>query len=224
MDPSQPQFQPPPISPVQPAPPLNPPIGQPAPARKSYRRQAVFSIVALFVLAVAIFMTYDAQQTKIDRLDKQVSSLKSEVKALGGSSSSDSSDSSKNTLPGLIGGQQAKARDTARQTNMRSLQTEMEIFYANNGYYPSLGDINNSTWRAANMKNLDPNALVDPSNPTSSQTLMATPTANFFSYEVKNTDGASCEADDTTCAQYKLTAMLETAYNGSKTYSKSNLD
>jgi prepilin-type N-terminal cleavage/methylation domain-containing protein len=126
-------------------------------------------------------------------------------------------------------GIQAKARNSKRQTDIQSLQTQLEAFFSQNGYYPSLGDMNNSTWLGTNMKSLDQNALTDPSNPTNSKTLVASPTAKSYSYQVGDGTGssgvgASCESDDTTCAKYTLTAKYEGTVNGADTYSKSNLD
>src|ERR1700757_1592993 len=66
-------------------------------------------------------------------------------------------------------GIQAKARNAKRQTDIQSLQTQLEAFFSQNGYYPSLADMNqtnDATWLTDNMKSLDQNALVDPSNPT----------------------------------------------------------
>ena len=122
-------------------------------------------------------------------------------------------------------GIQAKARNAKRQTDIQSLQTQLEAFFSQNGYYPSLADMNSSTWLGANMKSLDQNALIDPSNPTQSKTLLSAPAAKSYSYKVTQSDGStSCESDDTTCAQYTLTATYEGTVNGSSTYSKSNLD
>jgi len=122
-------------------------------------------------------------------------------------------------------GIQAKARNAKRQTDIQSLQTQLEAFFSQNGYYPSLADMNSSTWLGTNMKSLDQNALIDPSNPTQSKTLLGSPAAKSYSYKVTQSDGStSCESDDTTCAQYTLTATYEGTVNGSSTYSKSNLD
>jgi type IV pilus assembly protein PilA len=122
-------------------------------------------------------------------------------------------------------GIQAKARNAKRQTDIQALQTQLEAFFSQNGYYPSLTDMNGSSWLATNMKSLDQNALTDPSNPTNSKTLVATPTAKSYSYQVTQSDGStSCESDDTTCAKYTLTAEYEGTVNGSSTYVKSNLD
>ncbi len=121
-------------------------------------------------------------------------------------------------------GIQAKARNAKRQSDIASLQTQLEAFYSQNGYYPSLTDMNNATFLSSNMKSLDQEALVDPSNPTNSKTLVATPAAKSYAYTVTTSSGGSCESDDTTCAEYTLTATYEGTVNGSTTYSKSNLD
>ncbi len=122
-------------------------------------------------------------------------------------------------------GIQAKARNSKRQTDIQSIQTQLEAFFSQNGYYPSLGNLNDSTWLNTNMKSLDQNALIDPSNPTNSKTLAGTPTAKQYSYKVTQSDGTtSCESDDTTCAKYTLTAEYEGTVNGQTEYQKSNLD
>ena len=84
--------------------------------------------------------------------------------------------------------------------------------------------MNDGSWRSTNMKSLDTNALIDPSNPTQSTTLVSAPVAKSYSYAVANSSGTSCEADDTTCSQYTLTATYEGSVNGQATYTKSNLD
>jgi len=121
-------------------------------------------------------------------------------------------------------GIQAKARNSQRQTDVQSIQTQLEAFYSQNGYYPSLGDMNSTSWLGTNMKSLDKDALIDPSNPSNSQTLASSPTAKQYSYAVTNSSDASCETDDTTCAKYTLTATYEGTVNGQTTYQKSNLD
>jgi prepilin-type N-terminal cleavage/methylation domain-containing protein len=133
-------------------------------------------------------------------------------------------------------GIQAKARNAKRQTDIQALQTQLEAFFSQNGYYPSLGDMNtgtsattnaDSTWVATNMKSLDQEALSDPSNPHDSKNLLATPstTVHQYAYTVTQSDGStSCESTDTDCAQYTLTAEYEGTVNGKSTYTKSNLD
>ena len=54
-----------------------------------------------------------------------------------------------------------KARNSKRTSDIRSLQTQVEAFYAQNGYYPSLNDLNSASWLATNMKSFDSNALIE---------------------------------------------------------------
>lgn len=121
-------------------------------------------------------------------------------------------------------GIQAKARNSKRQTDVASLQTQIEAFFSQNGYYPSLTDMNSASWLTTNMKSLDQNALIDPSNPTQSKTLVTAPVAKSYSYAVTDSADASCEATDTNCAKYTLTATYEGTVNGQTTYVKTNLD
>jgi prepilin-type N-terminal cleavage/methylation domain-containing protein len=130
-------------------------------------------------------------------------------------------------------GIQQKARNSKRQTDIQSIQTQMEAFFSQNGYYPSLADMHGTadtgttaqTWLKDNMKSLDKNALTDPSNPTNSDQLASTPAAKVYAYAVTQSDGTtSCETDHTTCAKYTLTATYEGTVNGKTVYTKSNLD
>ena len=125
-------------------------------------------------------------------------------------------------------GIQAKARNGKRSTDIQALQTQLEGFNSQNGYYPSLTDLNSATWRATNMKSLEVNAMVDPSstcNPvTASNCVATTPAAKVYSYAVSDASSASCEATDTNCAQYTLTATYEGSVNNQTTYVKQNLN
>jgi len=123
-------------------------------------------------------------------------------------------------------GIQAKARNAKRQTDIQAIQTQLEAFFSENGYYPSLANMNSSTWLSTNMKSLDQNALIDPSNSDHSKTLADTATAKQYAYHVTTSDDKTCGATDpaTDCAKYTLTAEYEGTVNGSTTYEKSNLD
>lgn len=128
-------------------------------------------------------------------------------------------------------GIQAKARNSKRQTDIQSIQTQLEAFFSQNGYYPSFADLSSSTWIDANMKSLDKNALIDPSSGSSSATLAksgATDGSVTKKYQYlptdSNGDSAACETDDTTCAKYTLIATYEGTVNGQQVYEKSNLD
>jgi prepilin-type N-terminal cleavage/methylation domain-containing protein len=123
-------------------------------------------------------------------------------------------------------GIQAKARNTKRQTDLKSLQTKLEAFYNDNGYYPNLADMQSDTWLAANMKGIDLNSLVDPSNPTQSNDPVATPAAKVYAYAPLDASGNSCAGagNDVNCAKYTLTATFEGTVNGQTTYTISSLN
>ena len=138
-------------------------------------------------------------------------------------------------LAGLVlttfNGIQAKARDTERETDIKALHAQIEAFWAQKGYYPSLTDMNNRTattgFVAVNLKGLDAGAFQDPKAAGTNPDYLAAATATGvvrYIYNVKTSADASCEADDTTCAKYTLTANLEGTLNGSNTYSKTSLN
>lgn len=61
-------------------------------------------------------------------------------------------------------GVQARARDTERRTDINAVATQLEVYYNDNGGYPSASDlaVTGSAWATANLKGLDLEALKDP--------------------------------------------------------------
>lgn len=118
-------------------------------------------------------------------------------------------------------GIQQKGRDTERQTDIKALHGQLEAYYAQNGRYPTLTDMNTDTFRSTSMKGLDDEALQDPKG--SAQTLVAAPAANSYAYAVTPTgcDNTTTGGD---CTGYTLTATLEGTIDGSGTYSKTSLN
>lgn len=113
-------------------------------------------------------------------------------------------------------GIQQKARDTERKTDINAVASHLEAYNAQNGRYPTLANVNDATFRAANMKGLDPAALQDPKG--ASQALVATVGVNEYAY-VATPAGCDNGANGD-CAQYTLTATLE----GGGTYVKQSLN
>jgi len=132
-------------------------------------------------------------------------------------------------LAGLVittfNGIQQKGRDTERETDIKALHGQVEAFWAQKGYYPSLTNMNDRTatgFVATELKGLDAEAFKDPKG--TAALLVAAPAANAYAYAVTNSAGTTCEADATTCAKYTLTATLEGTINGSGTYTKTSLN
>jgi len=118
-----------------------------------------------------------------------------------------------------------KARDTTRQNNITEIQSQLEIFYANNNYYPSLDNLNDSTWLSANMKGLDSAIFSDPLD-TSNTTLEAgsgTPKTAQKGDKKYAYDATGCTTDsdgNDECTGYTLSAYLESG----STYTKKSLN
>lgn len=106
-------------------------------------------------------------------------------------------------------GIQQKARNTERQTDIKAIQSHLEAYNAQNGFYPTLANMNDTAFRASNLKGLDADALADPKAPTV-QTLAATPGANVYSYAVTTTAGGACtNVAGVECTVWTLTATNE---------------
>jgi type II secretion system protein G len=105
-------------------------------------------------------------------------------------------------------GVQQKARDTERQTDVKAVHGQLEAYYAQNGKYPTLANLNTSGWATTNLKGIDQEALKDPKG--AGYTFASSPTASQYSYAVTAADGTTaCDNTATDCAKYTLTATLE---------------
>jgi type II secretion system protein G len=112
-------------------------------------------------------------------------------------------------------GIQQKARDTERKTDINAIHGQLEAYQAQNGKYPTLANVNDATFRSANMKGLDAAALQDPKG--ASQAVCASG-ANCYLYVVSP---ANCDnGANGDCTSYTLTANLEAG----GTYDKQSLN
>lgn len=125
-------------------------------------------------------------------------------------------------------GVQAKNRNARRQANINTLQSQLEIYYAEKSQYPSLHDLNNADWRMKNLKNVSDDALRDPQwndkqkacTMAEKAVLAAEPAAKCYAYKASTTDGSPCIDANTACTQYSLTASFE----GGDKYVKTSLN
>ncbi|MEI6237160.1 MAG: hypothetical protein WCP03_00985 [Candidatus Saccharibacteria bacterium] len=128
----------------------------------------------------------------------------------------------------LLASSDKSGRDTKRLTDIKSMHSQLEAYFAQNGSgYPALTDFNTVSWRAINMKGLDDISLCDPS--ASSQVhcvLVSAPQSKVYSYQTWEDDGTTvCKAkNDQGCPKYTLTVTLESSINGSSTYVKKSLN
>ncbi|HYF96982.1 MAG TPA: prepilin-type N-terminal cleavage/methylation domain-containing protein [Patescibacteria group bacterium] len=105
-------------------------------------------------------------------------------------------------------GVQKKGRDADRKSDINAIYSQVEVYFAQEGKYPSLAQLNSSTFRNASLKGLQDDALTDPKG--SAATLVDGAAANSYSYEVTpdncdNNDGGTVGD----CTGFTLTATLE---------------
>lgn len=197
------------------------PIQTNEPVNKKHAHIFIFIYVFLIILVAAVSGVYYWQHKKVTSLSAQVTSLNKQL----------STYKNANYFTGLtqrpqgdINNVSVSARNSKRVSDIKSLQTHLEAFFSQNGYYPSLTDMNSTTWRNSNMKSLDTTALTEPSNSSTSSLLVTAPSTKAYAYAVADSKGASCESNDKNCAKYTLTATYEGSVNGSTTFAVNNLD
>lgn len=104
-------------------------------------------------------------------------------------------------------GIQRRARNTERETDIKAIHGQVEAYFAQEGRYPLITDINDADWRGNSMKGLDEGALQDPKGENPTLVTDVEPT-NAYSYI---TTPAGCDNDGIDCEGYTLTATLEDA-------------
>jgi prepilin-type N-terminal cleavage/methylation domain-containing protein len=125
-------------------------------------------------------------------------------------------------------GVQAKNRNNQREVSITTLQGSLETYYAETSMYPTLADLNSSTWVTAHLRDTPESALRDPSWGTSTKacttdghsTLINHPAVDCYSYQPVSNNGSACDNIQQICAHYTLTAELE----GGNRFTKSSLN
>lgn len=120
----------------------------------------------------------------------------------------------------ILGANQ-KARDTERKTDLNSLASQLETYFAKTGGFPEAADLNNADWRKANEINAGDNnkSLADPSGATNFTLGSSTVSANQYTYTTPTPSGGCISpttstgqtntAGDNYCTSFTLTAVLE---------------
>jgi prepilin-type N-terminal cleavage/methylation domain-containing protein len=125
-------------------------------------------------------------------------------------------------------GVQARNRNNQREANITTLQGSLEEYYAETSLYPTLANLNSSTWVSAHLRDTPISILQDPHWSTSAKectvaghsVLISSPAPNCYSYQPVTSDGSACNNVGELCAHYTLTAELE----GGGRYTKSSLN
>lgn len=123
-------------------------------------------------------------------------------------------------------GIQQRARNSERQTDINSVSSQLEAYFAKNSGYPSATDLNTGAWRTGNEIKLGDadKAIDDPSGGADAVLATAAPTAvGRYSYIptpascVSPTIADGSASTGTFCTGYTLTAFQE---GGSAVYTK----
>lgn len=117
-----------------------------------------------------------------------------------------------------LGGANERARDAKRESDAKSLQTAIEAYYTiGNSNYPTLDDMNDTTFREDNFQGLDDSVYQDPN--ADDDQLASAAAANVYAYEP---GPSGCDNTDTggMCTEYTLTMTLE---DDGSTLTKTNL-
>lgn len=125
-----------------------------------------------------------------------------------------------NTFQGV----QARARDTERRTDINSIATQLEAYYADFGHYPdgsaatTCGDAGAESCALTTLtaRGLDSEALNDPNNNPVNVGAIGNNTDNEYYYDVT---GATCSGGQ--CDSFTLVTNLESE---STQYSKDSLN
>ncbi len=157
-------------------------------------------ITVILLLALVMTGVWFYQQNKINKLNSQITDLNRQADELKKNGSLSQS------LTGEFEAMDSVARDTERQTDIKAIHGQVEAYYAQNGKYPTLTDINDPAWRSTNMKGLDESILKDPEG--TKAILDPKPSLNVYAYDVTATDKSTCNNATKNCVQYTLTATL----------------
>lgn len=106
-------------------------------------------------------------------------------------------------------GVQQKARNTQRQTDIKAVASHLETYNAEKSYYPMIGDVNDATWVAANLKGLDKESTKDPKGTV--YTFAGSSTSQRYGYASTKADNSACDnavAGDE-CQKFTLTYTEE---------------
>lgn len=106
-------------------------------------------------------------------------------------------------------GIQIRQRNTTRINDIKLIQANLETFYAQSGFYPTLAEMNSPAWTKSNLKAVDPSALQDPSAKSTAPRFADAPTPDEFAYQPTASSGSPCDNKTVACGKYVLTATLE---------------
>lgn len=104
-------------------------------------------------------------------------------------------------------GIQQKGRNSQRQTDINAIQSQVEAFFAQHGFYPTLADLQDATFVSTYLKGLPADALKDPKGPTVNIT--GTSDADQYSYVASGPTGGTVTCSNTTATTITANEPVE---------------
>lgn len=106
-------------------------------------------------------------------------------------------------------GVQQRGRDAERTSDVKQLKKALEMFYAENSYYPAVGDVTNATFRTNTLK--IPAGIVTPPGQTGTIGYCWANTPNSYCYVGRAAAGGSfdCGTAGEQCIGYTISYRLE---------------
>lgn len=80
-------------------------------------------------------------------------------------------------------GVQARARDAERQTDIKAIASQLEVYYTDKGNYLPLADMQSTTTATTTLKGLSPGALKDPTDTSTNSVQTAAPSTTNKRYQ-----------------------------------------
>lgn len=103
-------------------------------------------------------------------------------------------------------GVQKKGRDADRKSDINAIYSQVEVYFAQASKYPTLANLNDGTWRTANVKGLQDDAITAPGG-TAALVASGAATTNYeYVATPTNCDNTGTGGD---CLGFTLTATLE---------------
>ena len=102
-------------------------------------------------------------------------------------------------------GVQKKGRDADRKSDINAIYSQVEVYFAQNSKYPTVANLNDDTWRNANVKGLTDDAITAPGG-TDALVATGAATSNYAYVATPNNCDNGANGD---CTGFTLTATLE---------------
>ncbi|HEX5456163.1 MAG TPA: type II secretion system protein [Candidatus Saccharimonadales bacterium] len=114
-------------------------------------------------------------------------------------------------------GVQKKARDADRKSDINAIYSQVEVYFAQNSKYPTLANLNDGTWRDANVKGLTDDSIHAPNASNALISDLTSTATNVYIYAPTASGGGACDNSATDCGAFTIKANLESGGDFTKT-------